>query len=364
MNILFLTTHFNVGGITSYILTLTNGLQQRGNRVFVASSGGKQVALLENTGISHFYIPINTKQEISLNVLKSYFKLSKFIKKEGIDIIHAHTRVTQVLGCLLAKSLKMAYVSTCHGFFKPRLFRKLFPCWGDKIIAISGQVKEHLIDDFKINKDNIRVVNNGIDVKWFSAQILATKTSVKEKLGLKDAPVVGIVARLSDVKGHVFLIEAMKLVLEKYPDAQLLIVGEGPMKKDLTALVERLLLKKSVFFLPNVSDTRSVLSAMDIFVMPSLIEGLGLSLMEAMASGLAVIGSDVGGIKSLIKDKSTGLLVPPKDPKSLGNAIVELLSFPLKAKQLGDNARCFIEQNFPQEQMVKKTEEVYLSCLK
>ncbi len=364
MNILILTTHFNVGGITSYILTLAKGLKQEGHKVFVASSGGGQVVQLENAGISHFYIPINTKQEISLKVLKSYFEVSKFIKEKGIDIIHSHTRVTQVLGCLLAARLKKAYISTCHGFFKPRAFRKLFPCWGDRVIAISAQVKKHLTDDFKIKEGNISVINNGIDVKWFSERTIATKTSLKTRLGLKSAPVIGIVARLSDVKGHIFLIEAMKLVLEKYPDAQLLIVGEGPMKKDLTVMVERLKLKEKVFFLPNTSDTRSVLSAMDIFVMPSLIEGLGLSLMEAMACGLAVIGSDVGGIRSLIQDKSNGLLVPPKDPQALGSAIVELLSSFPKTKLLGDNAKVFIERNFPQEQMVKKTEGVYLACLK
>jgi len=102
---------------------------------------------------------------------------------------------------------------------------------------------------------------------------------------------------------------------------------------------------------------------MDLFVLPSLKEGLGLALMEAMASGLGVIGSDVGGIRSLIQDRYNGLLVRPADIRGLSDKILELLQNPDQAKYLGNNARIFINQNFSQEKMVLETEKVYLECL-
>jgi glycosyltransferase involved in cell wall biosynthesis len=101
---------------------------------------------------------------------------------------------------------------------------------------------------------------------------------------------------------------------------------------------------------------------MDIFVLPSLKEGLGLSLIEAMASGLAVIGSDVGGIKSLIQDGNNGLLVKPADSVSLSGGILELLGNAKKREYFGNNARDFISKNFSQEEMVTQTERVYLEC--
>lgn len=135
------------------------------------------------------------------------------------------------------------------------------------------------------------------------------------------------------------------------------------MKEGLLRLVKSLGIEKSVFFIPEVDDTKDVLSVMDLFVMPSLKEGLGLSLMEAMASGLCVIGTDVGGIKSLIRDGYTGLLVRPKDTEQLSRAILELLGDEQKRKYLGQNAQTFISQNFSLEKMIRETEEVYLECL-
>jgi glycosyltransferase involved in cell wall biosynthesis len=313
-------------------------------------------------------IPIDTKKEVSPKILRCLFRLSGLIKKYNIDLVHSHTRTTQVLGALLNKFTAVSHVSTCHGFFKPRLFRKIFPCWGEKVIAISESVKEHLIEDFHVRESDIRVIHNGIDVEKFSpaggfAFGEKIKTEIKNNLGLSDGPTIGIVARLSDVKGHIYLIRAMELVLKQFPHAQLLIIGEGKMKGELVGLTKRLGIQENIFFIPEVSDTKEVLSIMDIFVMPSLKEGLGLALMEAMASGLAVIGSDVGGIKSLIQDGSNGLLVKPADINGLAQKILELLQDQRKREALGKAAKLFIQQNFSHERMVLETERVYLECL-
>ena len=117
-------------------------------------------------------------------------------------------------------------------------------------------------------------------------------------------------------------------------------------------------MKKNVLFLSSVAETAEVLSLMDIFVLPSLAEGLGLSLMEAMAAGRAVIGSDIGGIRSLIKDRDNGLLVRPAEKQGLASAMIELLNNPGLRLFLGNNARAFIKNNFSQERMLSETEKL------
>jgi len=364
MNILYLTTHLNIGGISSYLLTLVKGMRREGENIYLASSGGELLEEFKEAGANFVSIPIKTKKEVHPKILISMLKLRRLIRERNIDIIHAHTRVTQVLACLLQKNTGIPFVSTCHGFFKPRLSRRVFPCWGDKVIAISEPVKDHLVGDLRIRQDCIRVVHNGIDVGRFKESKAKDNSKAKASLGLEDVPVVGIIARLSDVKGHPFLIRAMKTVSEKIPAAQLLIVGSGKMLNELQDLVASLQMEDKIKFVPSVAQTPQALAAMDLFVMPSLAEGLGLGLMEAMAAGLCVVGSSVGGIKDLIKDGQTGVLVKPKDTGGLSKAIIELLEDKEKRVVLGRRAYEFIAENFSQEKMVGLTRKVYQECVR
>lgn len=135
------------------------------------------------------------------------------------------------------------------------------------------------------------------------------------------------------------------------------------MKKELLGQAKSLGIDKSVKFTPQVRDTAAALAAMDIFVLPSLKEGLGLALMEAMAAGLAVIGSDIGGIKTLIRDGLNGLLVTPQDSGQLAQKILALLQDGALTKRLGGNARETMIREFSYENMLDKTEEVYRKCL-
>ena len=355
MRILYLANHLNIGGITSYLLNLTSGMKKKGHDIFIASSSGECLNKFINLGANFIKIPIKTKKEISPSMLLSYFKLKKELRKNKIDIVHSNSRTTQVLGCLLHKYENVAHVSTCHGYFKKRFLRRIFPCWGQKVIAISGQVKDHLIFDFKVDEKKIMVVNNGIDINRFYTG---------KDLVIGNVPVVGIIARLSEVKGHVYLIKAMKIVLEKFPSAKLLVVGEGKMYNVLVNLVRNMNIEKSVEFIMRTEDTRVELAMMDIFVMSSLEEGLGLALMEAMASGKAVVGTDVGGIKSLIKNNVNGLLVKPADPESLAAAIIQLINDPEKAKVYAREAAKFIYGNFSLDKMCDGTEGAYLECVR
>ena len=367
MNILFLSNHLEIGGITSYLLNLSAGLSKRGHNIYIASSKGRQLPRFINNGITYIHIPIMTKQELSPKIMLSAFRLIGAVRKNHIDIVHSNSRTTSVLGSLLSYATGIAHVSTCHGFFKKRLSRKIFPFWGRRVIAISQSVKRHLIEDFNVDEKKIDVVVSGIDVNLFLASSVGASSQplakVKKDFGLKDGPVVGIVARLSEEKGHHFLMRAMQAVTAKLPEAQLLIAGEGKMKQELINLRKSLKLEDNCKFIPPVENTVQVLSVMDVFVLPSTKEGLGLALMEAMAAGLASIGSRVGGISSLINDGYNGLLVNPGDVEKLSQAILELLNDRGKRISLGQNARNFIAEKFSLENMARETEKTYLQCL-
>lgn len=358
MNILHLTNHLNIGGISQYVLTLAAGLKKRGHKIFLASSGGVLLSNFEEEGIIYLHLNLKTKSELSYKLWLSYFKLKKYIRENHIEIIHAHSRTTQVLAHFLSRATEATYISTCHGFFKKRFSRRLFPCWGQKVIAISRAVKEHLLSDFKVGEEKIKIIHSGVLISEEKSGF------AKEAFGLTDGPIIGIIARLSPEKGHVYLIKAMSEVIRHIPSAQLLIVGDGRLKKELVRLTEDLGLKKNVFFLAAEENLTGLFSVMDIFVLPSLKEGLGLSLMQAMRYGLPVVGSDIGGIRDLVRHQETGLLVKTKDAADLAQAILELLHNPQQAKILGENARSFIKENFSVERMVSETEEVYRECLK
>jgi len=375
MNILHITNQLDVGGITSYCLALGKGLVNNGHKVFIASSGGELLPKFVASSMTYIPIPIKTKSEISPKILRSYFSLKKEIKQNNIQIIHAHSRTTQVLGFLLNRSLGVHYVSTCHGFFNPKFSRRVFPCWGEKVIAISQPVKEHLIKDFKVEEEDIRLINTGIDVDRFSRQSLATASGgvpseggiasrqYREELGLKDDPVIGIIGRLSEEKGHDYLVAAMPAILKEFPKAKLLIIGEGRTEKKIKELARIEGVENNILFIRSVQDTARILAIMDIFVMPSIKEGLGIALVEAMATGLPVVGTRVGGIPSLIKDKENGLLVESGDSQGLAIAILELLKDKDMARSLGKNARDFVAKEFSLKDMGLNVERVYLECL-
>jgi glycosyltransferase involved in cell wall biosynthesis len=209
----------------------------------------------------------------------------------------------------------------------------------------------------------VKLIYNGIDLDASKTQDPRPKGQIKKELGLGEGPVIGIVARLSEVKGHRFLVSALKRALNEMPDLQLFIVGDGKEKESLLVQARQLGIEKKVFFISSVEDTAKVLSAMDLFVLPSLQEGLGLSLMEAMAQGVPIIASDVGGIRSLIQDGVTGKLVKPQDIEGLEKAILELLQDKPKASAYAQSAFKSVKNNFSLEKMVVETERVYLECL-
>lgn len=366
MNILLITTRLNLGGIGVYTSSLAKALKSRGNNVLVASCGGPLAETLKRDNIEHIDIPVDTSADIGLHTPVSYFRLSRVIEERGIDILHAQTRVTQVISSLLANRHKTACVTTCHGFFKRRWSRRLFPCWGMRVVAISDAVQEHLLNDMKVPRDKVRLVYNGVDIKKF-AKVCSDgeKAIIRKEYGLKDAVTIGMISRLSEGKGHRYLLGAFARLLPRFKDLQLLIIGDGPAGylKGLKEKARALSIDKSVVFRPACEDTSRPLSVIDVFCLPTLQEGLGLSILEAMASGIPVVASGVGGIYTLIKHGDNGFLAPPADEGALAEALSVVLSDRALAEEMGRSSKKLVEDNFTLDITADKVVKVYEEVL-
>ncbi|UCD55399.1 MAG: glycosyltransferase family 4 protein [Candidatus Omnitrophota bacterium] len=361
MRVLLLTTHLNIGGVAVYTLNLARGLKKKNVSVWIASSGGDLVKTLEKDGIFHLPLGIKTKSEFNPKLIFAFFKLLIFIKKNNIDVIHAQTRVAQVLAYLSSRFSGASYVSTCHGFFKKsRIARKLFSAWGRHVIAISDAVVDHLVKDFNIKRKNVFLIYNGVDKEAFSQIVDKDEKGIlKSNLGLAKSPVIGSISRLSPVKGLKYLLFAMKDILRDMPEVRLLLVGEGPSKEYLLGLAKKLGIENNVFFALNTTQTQRFLSIIDIFIFYSLQEGLGLSLLEALASGKPCVASNVGGVASIIEDGMTGILVPPKDTHALKDAIIKILKDKELSASLARKGNALIEEKFSLEKMVEGVVDVY-----
>jgi len=239
----------------------------------------------------------------------------------------------------------------------------LVPCWGDAVIAISSAVQRHLADDFGVSQQKIHLIESGIDLDEFAPIDETVRAQHRNRFNLGKEPIIGMIARLSDVKGPDILIEAMNGILRHVPNAKLLLIGEGKMEGELRTMVKRLELSEHVRFFSVVSQTREMLPLFDIFAMPSRQEGLGLSIMEAQATGLPVVATRVGGIPSLIEDGKTGVLVDPENSGALADAIVQLFEDKDRLGTIGSAGRKFIQENHSSDMMVDKTAKLYTSLL-
>lgn len=359
MKVLHVTTHMNIGGIGNYIFTLAKALKNKGIEIIVASSGGNLEEELKKNNIEHRHVDIDTKFEFAPKVFGAAFAISEIIKKEKIDIIHAHTRVSQVASSFASFMTGKPYLSTCHGFFKKRA-RGIFDTWGRKVIAISASVKVHLKTDLGVKEKRIELIYSGVDISRFGREYSDEEVrSIKLSLGLKDSPVVGTIGRLSNVKGHVFLIEAMKEILANRRDVQALIVGDGPDRDRLKTLVRDLNMEDAVFFVSSNPDTHKFLSIMDVFVFPSIKEGLGIALLEALAARRACVASNVGGIRDIIKDGFNGILVDACDTIAISDAVSKLLGDPVLRKEMGGRGRDLVAERFLLDSMVENMADLY-----
>mgnify|MGYP001216918406 CR=1 FL=1 len=356
MNILILTTHLNKGGISRYVINLAKGLSLQGHKVFIASSGGEWVSELRNLNIMHKDISIKTKSICSLKILFSFFALSGFIITNKIDIIHANTRVTQFLAYLLYKKSKIPYLSSFHGFYRPKKFRKLFKFSGLLAIAVSKSVSCHLKEDLEIDPDIIKVVYNGIDLESSDQGI-----SKRSQAGLSsDDFILGILGRISAEKGHLLAVEALSRLVPKYDNLFLLLSGRGKHQDKLNSLIDNLKLEKKVKFID--SEAADFLKTINILLVPSEKEGFGFAVVEAFAGGVAVIGYNTGGIAEIIQNRSNGILFNHYDSLVLADAIEELMTKGQLRQRMVAKAKEDVH-NYSLENMASGTLRVYAGAI-
>jgi len=359
MRILHLTTHLNTGGITSYIYNLGKTLVKQGHYVIVASSGGDRELDFFSKGMELLILNVKTKSELSPKIYACLPKLIKIMREQKIELIHSHTRITQVMGSILSRFVKRPFVSTCHGFYKLRFSRRLWPCWGDAVIAISPGVKEHLVKDFKVEVSKVFYISHGVNLERYQPVTPERRSACRREFDVKSGPVIGVVARLEEVKGQDLMIKAMPEILKKIPAAKLFLIGKGKKESFLKKLTEEQGVQDNCFFYPVTQRTHEMLPLLDCVVQPSREEGLGLSILESQASGLPVVATKVGGIPSIIEHGKTGLLVEPLDTAGLAQAVSQILTNKALAESLGKNGRSKVERDSSAEGMAQKTLEVY-----
>jgi glycosyltransferase involved in cell wall biosynthesis len=300
--------------------------------------------------------------------LRFFFHLCWAIYRHRVEAIHVNSYVPGNYVRLAAALMQVPIViDHWHGFTrfnrKRRFICRFLSHFTDLSLAVSQGVKDYLVNEINLNPAKVRVVVNGVDIAAIDAA--RPGSEVRRELGLPaGVPVLGLVGRLDHWgKGHKELFTAMANLKDRHP-CHALIVGGGRREAEIRRMAESLGLAEEVHFLGQRQDVPDLLQAMDIFVLPSYSEGLSLALLEAMAAGLPVIATAVGGNPEVAMDGETGLLIPPQDANSLAGALERLLADPAWAQELGKNARRYVEANYSLERLGRDINAIYDELMK
>jgi len=226
MNILMALMQLDIGGAETHVVELSKELKRRGHNIVIASKGGVYLPELEEAGIKHYVVPLHDKNP--KNMLTSYRMLKEIIKDEKIDIVHSHTRISSFILGKLHKKMKFPYVTTAHWIFDTRFGLKYITDWGQKTLAVSEDIKEYLIKNYKTPEEDITVTVNGIDVERFSKN--TDKKPVMDEFNIKEEDnLIVYVSRMDESRSLVahHLIEAMVRLDNIVENLKCIIVGDG-----------------------------------------------------------------------------------------------------------------------------------------
>lgn len=362
MRILHVTSHLRVGGIGTYVTTLARAQSRRSHHVCVASAGGALAPSLDEAGVLRWQMDLRVKSELHPAVWRAAGRLHAWLRQTPVDVIHAHTRVAQVAAALVSGSSRIPYVTTCHGFFRPRLGRRLFPCWGRAVIAVSRPVERHLLADFHVPPARVRLVPTGIDTARAGRQV-TPEEQAPWRQALAAAPgdrLAVVMTRLVPSKGVEHFLRALAEARRHLPGLRGIVIGDGADKHRLEHLAQQLGVARRVLFTGTVEDPAPLLSLGHLFIFPATgLEGLGLSILEAMAVGLPVVATNVGGVSDVVEHGYSGFLVPPGDVAALAERMAQLAEHRSLAERLGAGARAAVADKFSLERMVEQVEAVY-----
>ncbi len=347
------------GGQNQVLLTVL-GLRARGHRAALVAHPSGELRRRAAEGLD--LVPLAPGHELDL---KAAWRLSRVVQRLSPDVVHAHdphgvAMASMALSMVTRGAAPLLVASRRVDF---RLKRNSFSRWKyrqvDLFIASSNAIRDLLIAD-GIQASRVITIYEGIDVDRI-ARLPAV--NVREAFFLPhNAPVVGNVAALVPHKGQRHLVDAVPRVLAEAPDARFVILGEGPLRAALEHRVRQLHLEKHVVLPGFREDVLGCIKGFDLFVMSSETEGLGTSLLDAMAAGKACVGTRAGGIPEAVADGETGVIVPPRDPEALARAIVMLVNDGERRDAMGAAGRARAVEQFSVDTMVDKTIEAYQSA--
>ena len=351
------------GGQEIRILTESQGMVQRGHHVTLVCCPNSKIAkAAPDYGIEVVTLPIEKKRGSALMALRNWLK----VHRQQFDVINTHSSTDAWLVALSCASLRHspAIVRTRH--VSTDVSRSLPTRWlylssSAHIVTTGEKLRQTLHQYNRFPLSQMTSVPTGIDLEKFSPQ---NKQQAREKIGVPNKPTLGIVATMRVWKGHKYLIEAWKTLHLQFPDWQLLLVGDGPQRKNLQPMVKLAGLEESVFFLGNRNDVPDCLNAMDLFALPSFgNEGVPQGIMQAMACGLPVVSTTVGAISEAVIDGKTGFTLAPQVQETLINDLAKLMASDELRQQMGQASLAHAKAQFGLDNMLDKMEKIFINAI-
>ena len=361
LNILHLVNGFAIGGGEIGLLTLTRLLnKEKFNQVICAvGQGGALQEEFEKTG--YRVEIINKKHSFDFSQIS---QVAQLMEEEKIDIVLTTLFYADVIGAFAAKKANVPVDISWEVVSHPFKYRHTFGYKRalkhmDMVVPVSHAIGRQLMVERGVPENKIHTIHYGVDTQKYSPK---DGTAKRHELGIADDEIVfGTNARLHVQKGHTYFIEAIKKIVPRFPKVRFLWAGDGPLRESLEQEVKEAGLEQHVQFLGFRNDIVDLLSAYDIYVLPSLWEGLPNQVLEAMSCGKGVIATAVDGTVEAVDQDKTGLLVPSKNPAALADALLKVLENPILLKNFGAASRKRIEAEFTIEGEIQKFETLFES---
>ncbi len=302
------------------------------------------------------------------NFVRQWRRLRALLKQERIEILHAHDFYSDMLGVVAARSVGTKVIASQRNLQQSdrrshQLGQRFISAVAHRLLVNSNAIRQHLMTSWKTPSDKIVVVRNGLrDFSELSCGQWQRPThdELCRELGIeKESKLIGAVANLRPVKGHRYLIEAAALVIRQIPNAHFVLIGEGELRDEIEARAQRLGIAKHVHLMGYRADAPKLQTAFDLSVLSSLHEGLPNSVMEAMAAGVPVVATSVGGVPELIIHDETGYLAHPADAQDLALQITTALTNERESAALAARGHHYVTTKFGMQRMINEVENLY-----